>query len=184
MNPDESANFVKKVGNFISNLLLGQTKEVIVRTDQRVQSIEKSIEELKGIIQSLSGSVGSHETHIAVMKSQLKIYGIANSPMVPTDKGNKLLEESKFNQQYPLIRDRVFAYLEAKNTRTLYDFEIVAKQALENFQSDPAIDPIKDFVVNHPTDYSLDLIFNVASWVIRDDYAREKGIEVKHDKKK
>lgn len=182
MNANETATFVQRIGNVISNILLGQTKEIIIRTDQRVKGIEVSINELKATIKELSNSNGVHETNIAVINTRLNQFGVSNSPMTPNDEGRDLLKKSGFLKQYPLMKDRIFAYLKANNARTLYDYEKYARSALESIQDDPIMDPVKNFVVYNPTDYSLELIFGIASWIIRDDYVHHIGEKVARDK--
>lgn len=60
--------------------------------------------------------------------------------------------------------------------RTLYDYEQIAQKVLEELKDSPLMDCLKDYSVNRPAE-SLELIFKVASWVIRDDYAREHPIK-------
>lgn len=97
-------------------------------------------------------------------------YGKANSPAVPNEAGDKLLRESQFMEQYPKFKDDVFKAIDAMGFRTLYDYERGAKRALRQLQDDPRFDPIKDYVVGHP-DITLSVIFAIAAWLIRDDYA-------------
>jgi len=166
----ENLTWIQKVGNFVSNILLGQTKEIIIRTDQRVKGIEDTISELKISIKGVSDAINLHETSIAVMKTTLAHYGESHSPMKPNENGLRLLKESGFDKQYPLLEKDIFSIIDKTQPRTLYDYEIRARQALEELKDDPRIDPVKDYVVNNPSE-SLELVFGIASWVIRDKYA-------------
>lgn len=98
-------------------------------------------------------------------------YGQTNSPIRPNTKGEKLLTNAGFYEQYPLFKNELFKAMDAMKLRTLYDYEKGAKRALRQLQDDPHFDPIKNYVVNHPNE-PLALIFTVASWIIRDDYER------------
>lgn len=100
-------------------------------------------------------------------------YGENHSPIVPDTKGNRLLRDSHFNEQYPKLKNELFEVMDKMELRTLYDYERGAKRALRQLQDDPLFDPIKDYSVNHP-DVSLSVIFTVAAWMIRDDYAEHK----------
>jgi|GEM_PF-2184406 hypothetical protein len=100
-------------------------------------------------------------------------YGRANSPAVPNTEGEKLLHESQFVEQYPKFKDDLFNAMDAMGLRVAYDYERGAKRALRQLQDDPRFDPIKEYVVGHP-DITLSVIFAVAAWVIRDDYAKYK----------
>ena len=42
-----SLGTIKKIGNVVSNLLLGETKEMIIRIDESVRHIETDIDEIK-----------------------------------------------------------------------------------------------------------------------------------------
>jgi hypothetical protein len=100
-------------------------------------------------------------------------YGTASNPAVPNIKGAKLLEDSKFNEQYPKCKDKLFASMDGMRLRTLYDYEKGAVRALRRLRDDPLFDPIKEHSVNHPNE-PLSVIFTVASWIIRDDYGEYK----------
>lgn len=159
----------EKVGGWISTLILGQTKEIIIRTDERVQNLAKTTDELKQSLDAFREALNSHGLDIKALQVHTK-YGVSNSPTVPSELGKKLLADSGFDTQYPKIKEKLFALMDTMSLRILYDYEVGAFEALKKLQNDPAIDPLKDYSINHP-DAPLDLIFKVASWVVRDDYA-------------
>lgn len=103
-------------------------------------------------------------------------YGVSESPMRLNDEGRKLLGESGFDNLYPKIKNKVFNRLDELKTRTLYDAEENATTALFELKDDILFDEIKHYAVNHPEE-PLKLIFTVASWVIRDDYAKKTDIK-------
>ena len=162
---------IEKIGGFVSTILLGKTKEIIIRTDEKVNGLIKSTDELKQDFNSLRDSIQTCGLDIKALQVHTK-YGISNSPTVPSPEGKKLLADSGFLNQYPNIKDKLFSLMDEMKLRTLYDYEVGAFNALKAMQNDPAIDPLKDYAVNNP-DETLDLIFKVASWVIRDDYAKK-----------
>jgi hypothetical protein len=98
------------------------------------------------------------------------MYGKHASPMQPNDMGSQLLQESGFNDAYPQLKAKIFEQMDKMNLRTPYDYEAGASRALILLSTDPDMDSIKNFAVNNP-DKKLELIFGIASWVIRDDYA-------------
>ena len=165
---DKALTIAEKIGGWLSTILLGKTKEIIIRTDERVLGLMKSMEDVKKTVDDFRVSITTHGAHIEALKVHTK-YGVTHSPTVPNEEGKKLLENSKFSQQYPNLKQKIFALMDTMPLRTLYDYEVGAIAALERLQNDPTIDPIKDYVVSNPND-SLDLVFKVASWVIRDDY--------------
>lgn len=175
---NEKLTTIEKIGGWVSTLLLGQTKEIIVRTDERVLGLMDSMKDVKKTVEDFRVSITAHSANIDALKVHTK-YGITNSPTVPNEEGTKLLQDSKFTEQYPSMKSKIFTLMDTMNPRTLYDYETGAIAALEKLQNDPLIDPIKNYIVSNP-DATLELIFKIASWVIRDDYdAYKKGEGVK-----
>ena len=134
-------------------------------------TITEALKEIKKEVKELGDKFFSHDKEIHVLQKQ---YGEAHSPMRPNEKGSALLEQSGFNEIYPEIRQRLFEIMDKEGTPTLYDAEKNAREALEDLRRDPVINPLKNHAVNNP-DESLELIFSVAAWVIRDDYWRERN---------
>jgi len=175
---EEKLSLVKRIGNFASNIFLGETKEIIIRTDEKVRGIGVAITEIKSDIKGIGASLANHGEDIAGLKAHTK-YGISSSPTVPNGLGDKLLTESGFYNIYPSLKPKLFGVMEAKQLRTLYDYEKNAEKALEELQDDPLMDCLKEYAVSHQ-DETLGLIFRVASWVIRDDFAKEHPIKTKN----
>jgi hypothetical protein len=146
-----------------------------------VKHIGSSVRKIEQNIERMSDSMLSHTADITGLKVHTK-YGITNSPTVPSEEGSRLLAESGFDAQYSSLKDKLFKIMDNRNIRTLYDYEIGAFEALQELRDDPLIDPLKDYAVNHPPE-PLELIFRIASWVIRDDYAAYKGTPTKHGNK-
>ncbi|HEX4774556.1 MAG TPA: hypothetical protein VH234_03485 [Candidatus Saccharimonadales bacterium] len=140
-----------------------------------VSHVSVDLKDLKKEVKKIRDAIGTHTTEIVALQVHTK-YGVNNSPIQPNNSGRKLLETSKFNQQYPSLKEKLFTLMDAKSLRTLYDYETGAFQALQDLKDDPLVDPIKEFVVNNP-DKPLDDIFLVASWVVRDDYAARANKE-------
>lgn len=138
------------------------------------QDIKEKFGKIETKIENLSVTITTHTADIVGIK--VKVYGSANSPMRPNENGIKLLTDSGFFETYPLIKNNIFALMDAENTKTLYDSEKNAIKALKALSSKDEFGLMKNYSVNNP-DENLDLIFMVASWVIRDDYAREKNID-------
>jgi hypothetical protein len=186
---DQNLSKLTKVGNWIAALLLGNTRELIIRIDERlsgfiVEMTEFKVEtkaELKEIESVLKGNgellavhttmLSSHTEAIVGIKTNT-MYQVRNSPTAPSEKGKKLLKDSGFDEVYPIIRQKIFKRMESNRLRTLYDYEKEAEFAIGSFRNDPIMDRVKDYVVNHE-DEPLTLIFQIASWVVRDDYAKE-----------
>lgn len=172
---NEKLSTIEKIGNWFSTLLLGKTKEIIVRMDERINSINNTVIELKSDVKALAATTSAHSADITGLKVHTK-YGVTDSPTVPSELGGKLLKDAGFYEIYPELKVKIFALLRAKNLRKLYDYEKEAEQTLEDLRDDPLMDCLKEYAVNHPEE-SLELIFKVAAWVIRDDFAKEYPIK-------
>jgi hypothetical protein len=121
----------------------------------------------------LASDGGFSAQHSLDQKPLFEQYGQHASPMQPSEKGMELLKAAKFYEMYDLLKDRIFEQMDKMNLRTLYDYESGASRALFLLSNDPAMDQVKEHVVNNP-DKQLELIFGIASWIIRDDYAKHK----------
>ncbi|MFZ1019626.1 MAG: hypothetical protein WAN61_01360 [Minisyncoccia bacterium] len=165
---DEKLSLIKKIGNFISNILLGETKEIIVRTDEKVRLISKTVDSISVAVDNFRSSIATHGANIEALQIHTR-YGVSHSPTVPNEKGQEILEKSGFSKQYPILKSKIFTLMDTMNLRTLYDYENGAFETLTTLKNDPEMDILKEYVVNNPN-YPLDAIFKVASWVIRDDY--------------
>ncbi|MBI4224861.1 MAG: hypothetical protein HY617_00875 [Candidatus Sungbacteria bacterium] len=170
---NDKLSTIEKIGGWISTLLLGTTKEIIVRTDEKVSHLAKSMDEVKKCIDDFRTSIATHGANITALQVHTK-YGVSHSPTVPNDKGKKLLEDSGFNSFYSQMKPQIFSLMDSLNLRTLYDFEQGAERVLEQLKDNPAMDLLKQHAVNTP-DEPLELIFRIASWVIRDDYSAHKN---------
>lgn len=76
----------------------------------------------------------------------------------------------------PEIKQKIFDQMDKMNLRTPYDYEAGASKALVLLSNDPCMDSVKNYVVNNPQE-KLELIYGIASWVIRDDYTTYKEAE-------
>lgn len=171
---NEKLSTIETIGGWLSTLLLGKTKEIIVRMDEKISNLTGAISELKGDVKELKNAMAEVRADIAGLKVHTK-YGTANSPMMPSEIGKKLLEECGFYETYPSLRPKLFARMEIKRMRTLYDYEKGAEMALQELEGDPLMDRLKEYAVSHPEE-SLGLIFKIASWMVRDDFAKEHPV--------
>lgn len=164
----DKIELTKKVGNFISNILLGETKEKIVRTDEAVRRIDNNINDIKGDCKSIWAILSKHGEDIKGLMVYTK-YGYSNSPTTPNELGQQLLKKSGFTEIYPELKQEIFGLMDSWNLRTLYDYEKGAEKALNQLKDNPLMDKLKNHSVNNAHE-PLELIFSIASWIIRDDY--------------
>ena len=66
--------FAKKIGNFISNILLGETKEMIVRMDEHILNISKRVENIEDELKNeIRPALRNIDTRLAVVEDRLGI---------------------------------------------------------------------------------------------------------------
>jgi len=181
---DQNLSTLTKIGNWISTLLLGNTRELIIRIDERVNHLMDDMKDVKSTLAEHGRMLATHTEilrehgeDIAALKMYVG-YNVRHSPNIPSEKGRKLLKESGFDDIYPRVREKIFTLIEKKNPKTLYDYEKEAERALRSLRDDPIIYRLKDYVVEHE-DQPLVLIFEIASWVVRDDYLREHPLPLR-----
>lgn len=142
-----------------------------------LDNLKKSVEDIIAKYDEANKQIGDHKVAIATIKSTV---GIPGSPMHPNEKGKEILQNAKFNDIYPSIKDELFEKLEGMGTFTLYDIEVNSQTLLTEMSSRKEFNPIKSYIVNNPTELggglTLELVFMIASWIIRDDYSKEKNI--------
>lgn len=143
--------------------------------NKRIDKVDGRMEKLEIKIEKIETKLGDHGESIASINATFGAFGIHGSPMKPSEEGEKILKESGFYELYPDIKNKVFDILDKMQTRTLYDIEINSRIVLKDLIGNPLFDNMKNYVVNNP-ERPLELIFGIASWVIRDDYAKERNI--------
>jgi hypothetical protein len=142
------------------------------KSGARLGRVETLVESVKKSVETMQNSLSGHGDDITALKIHTR-YGISHSPTVPNQKGKELLSKSGFQEQYPKLQPKLFSLMDTMNLRTLYDYEKGAMEALDKLKNSPEMDSLKDYAVNNPAE-PLELIFKVASWVIRDDYNQHK----------
>ena len=150
---------------------LGDMKHDIGELKQEVADLHHATKEIQKYIED-NDETWSPQHRLGINPA-FSVYGQINSPVRPNLKGEGLLARSGFYEQYPKLKSELFRAMQRMGPRTLYDYERTARRALRQLQDEPVFDPLKDYAVNHPEE-PLSLIFTVASWIIRDEYARYK----------
>lgn len=154
-------------------ILAGTITTKLDKTEKDIEKIEHSIEKLRGNLEKHNEKLATQDSEIRQLSVR---FGESHSPIKPNEEGQKILKESGFYDVYPKIQEDVFQILDSQNTRTLYDAEKNSFNALARLSDRPMFDQLKNYAVNKP-EIPLELIFSIASWIIRDDYAQKRGIE-------
>lgn len=164
----EEIGIVKTIGNFVSNLLLGQTKEVIIRTDEKVGRIEKDVEKITENMGEVKGATDS--LHYAAKEMQDLIerrakewspshrlpqkpnLSYARSPITLNETGKKLLKKSGMDALVDSHINDLLPILESKNLPTAFDVQNSASSVIRDYLSaNPKEEElVKDFLFNNP----------------------------------
>ena len=62
---NEKISIVEKIGNFMSHILLGNTKESIIRTEEKVNFLQRSFDKLEQRFERLDSRL---DTFVAALK--------------------------------------------------------------------------------------------------------------------
>lgn len=153
--------WVQKIGNFVSNLILGQTKEIIVRTDQRVLGLEETIkiitDDLKDVRERFSGLEGKTANLFQT-----------KSPISLTDTGNKYLKESGFKDFIDSNNELLSAACSKdRKMKTPYDVQESVFDFFANYDFPTEIlDKIKTYAFNQGI--NVDVMRRVGAIYFRD----------------
>ncbi len=60
----QKLSFTQQIGNVISTLLLGQTKEIIIRTEERLNHVIKTVDSIKVQLDSMDRRQSSMEAEL------------------------------------------------------------------------------------------------------------------------
>jgi t-SNARE complex subunit (syntaxin) len=179
-------NKIKKIGNFVSSLLLGETKEMIIRTDETVkridkdiEGIDKDIEEIKKDVKQLSNRAFRLETATVELQVIIKSVGgricqslevSPGSPLKLTSYGEEI---AKRIDGYKFVEDNknlLFSFIEAKKHNTNYDVQAAARKILDENLSNPIMNGLKSFAYTNGMD--IGIILNVVGIILRDEYLK------------
>jgi hypothetical protein len=119
---ENKISWIKKIGNLISNVLLGETKELIVRTDERVQNISRTMtEELRPDVKDMREKFSGIETKVSALWADK--YAPSRSPRQLNDKGNAILANSGIKEILDAKKLELLKLIQTKNIKNAYDAE-------------------------------------------------------------
>lgn len=139
----------------------------IGRKLQTLDTLDKDVDDIKKDLKD-------HDRDIIRLKSLT--LGETHSPIRPNDKGMEILQSIGWGSIYGKIRNDIILKIDEAKPKTLYDVENTAVTVMWDMRDMEEMNPFKIYTVNHP-DLSLKLLFTIASWLIRDDYAKERSIK-------
>lgn len=140
---NENLSLIKKIGNFVSNILLGETKEIILRTDERVQLISKSLENrIEPDLKNLRERFMIVEDRVRTMwKDEV---APAHSPRQLNERGTNVLTGSGIKEIIDEKRDNLLLSVKTRNITNPYDAEQAILNIVSNLRNDaPLVEKLK-----------------------------------------
>jgi hypothetical protein len=164
---------LKKIGNLISILLLGDSRDLIIRTDEAVKRIDRDFEEVKRDVKSIDRRVGRIEGHLGLAPI------VSRSPLHLTEIGEKILKESGIKQFVEERKEELLKQLKEENYTSAYDVQEWCFKIFDQFSNQPEFqEPFKDYAFQ--TGYSFDEIFEVGAIYFRDIALKELGLKIEN----
>lgn len=119
----EKLDKIQKVGNWAAAILLGNTREMVARIDERTARLVKDIDDMKPKVDSMSPKVDVlWQDRIAP----------AHSPRQLNELGEKILNTSGIKEIVDSQRDRLLEIIKEKNPDNPYDAERVIIEVMRN----------------------------------------------------
>ena len=114
---------VKKVGNWISAILLGNTREVIARIDERTNRMLEDLKDIKPKVDDMSPKVD------LLWKDKL---APVSSPRQLNERGNTILEKSGIKEIIEEKKSNLLKIVEEKGDKNAYDAEATILSVVNN----------------------------------------------------
>ena len=120
---DDKISKVKKVGNWVSAILLGNTRELIGRIDERTILMMENLKDIKPKVDDIFPKVD------ILWKDKI---APSHSPRQLNDRGNRILVESEIKKIVDEKKEKLLELVKAKNTTNAYDAEKAIEEIMIN----------------------------------------------------
>ncbi|MBI3334945.1 MAG: hypothetical protein HY001_00395 [Candidatus Portnoybacteria bacterium] len=149
---------IKKIGNWVAAILLGNTKEIIARIDERTEHILKDIDEMKPKVNDMSPKVD------ILWKERLASH---NSPSQLNKRGKEILTKSGIKEIIDRLPAQLIEEIKEKKPQNAYQVQEFAREVMFTVQNSPEI--LKELQENaYRIGTDIDSILFVGSIYLRD----------------
>lgn len=162
---EEKFEKVKKIGNWIATILLGDMRDTIIRIDERIKYLVKDIDEIKPKISKL-------ETVLNEMKPKFDILwkeeiAPAHSPRRLNEKGESILNQSGIKKMIEDKTEWVLNQVKEKRPQNAYQAQEIIIETILMLKNDTTL---KDKLENGAfvTGVDIDTVLFVGAIYIRD----------------
>ena len=166
---NEEIKNLKKVGNWISAILLGNTREIIARIDERTIMMLEDLKDIKPKVNDMYPKVD------ILWKDE---FAPANSPRQLNERGNLILEKSGIKEVIDSKKEVLLKVIKEKNNTNPYDTEATILSVvadLANYCPD-VIEKLKTGAFNSGA--SMSSVLLVGGIYLRDLIFPELGFKV------
>lgn len=160
---------VKKIGNWLSAVLLGNTRELIARIDERTEHIQKDLDDIRPKVNDIYPKVD------ILWKDRV---APSHSPRQLNDQGNKILNESGIKEIIEEKKSYLFNLVKTKGSGNAYDAEQEVLSIVEKLPEHcpDVIDRLKTGAFN--TGSSIDVVLLVGGIYFRNLVFSDLGFSV------
>lgn len=139
-----------------------------VRIEGKVDKVGEKVEETRGAV------IEMQDTFNRIGYPMQRILG-TTSPVVLTEYGKKLVEESGFSRILNENRNLILGWIKEKNPKTQYDAQEISREVLLAHKDDVVFAPLKEYAYKHG-ETSLEQILRAGSIVVRDEIIKELNL--------
>jgi len=151
---------------------LGETKEVIVRTDEAIKRIDKDFDEVKKDVKSIDRRVARIEG-----KFGLGALG-SESPLVLTKIGREILENSGIKKAADQFKDQLLKQIKKEKPPTAYDVQEVTRNVFKQFDfGEDVLKQMKEYAFQNG-EWGLSDILDVGAIYFRDIALKELEFKI------
>jgi|SRR3989338_259367 len=166
---EENLEKLKKVGNWFSAILLGNTRELIARIDERTNRILEDLKDIKPKVDDIYPKVDILWTDRVAP---------AHSPRRLNTYGNKILKESGIKEIIEEKKPKLLELVKTEKATNVYDAEVAVLSVVKKLPEHcpDVIDKLKTGAFNAGA--GLDTVLLVGGLYLRDLVFPELGFSV------
>jgi len=170
---NEKLGIVKKVGNAVATILLGNTRETIIRTDEKVQTISRTLDQMGPDLKEIREKFSGLETKVNTLWADK--YATAHSPRRLNERGKEILIKSGIKELVETNRSRLLEMVRAKNPTNAYDAEQAIMTVMADFpkQFPDTVVHLKDGAFR--SGVTIDTLLYVGGLHLRDEIFPDLG---------
>lgn len=172
----EKKNISKKIGNIISNILLGETKDTVIRTEESVKRIDKDCDSLKDKMDTVKEDIGYIRPKVDFLWE--KATAVSNSPKALNEEGQRIFNQSGIKDIISANQEKLISAIKRENPQKAYQVEELSEKIIQSLRDNPEIlEKLREGA--YQTGVNIETVLFVGSIYLRDIALKELGFKVK-----